>query len=80
MSDAKNQLEDRVWRSYGLLTNARIVSSDEAVRLISDVKLGSDLGIIPGLDPSFFTVLSVDIMPAHVQKFVGKELAAWERT
>ena len=79
VSDAKNQLEDRVWRSYGLLTNARIVSSDEAVRLISDVKLGSDLGIIPGLDPSFFTVLSVDIMPAHVQKFVGKELAAWER-
>lgn len=79
MSDARNQLEDRVWRSYGLLTNARIISSDEAVRLISDVKLGSDLGIIPGLTPSFFTVLSVDIMPAHVQKFVGKGLAAWER-
>jgi len=54
MSDARNQLEDRVWRSYGLLTNARIVSSDEAVRLISAVKLGSDLGIIPGLAPSCF--------------------------
>ena len=79
MSDARNQLEDRVWRSYGLLTNARIISSDEALKLISDVKLGADLGIIPDLPQSCFTVLSVDIMPAHVQDFVGKELTAWER-
>ncbi|MBP7868840.1 MAG: hypothetical protein KA002_02120, partial [Firmicutes bacterium] len=41
--------------------------------------LGVDLGLIPGLPPELLTALSVDIMPAHVQRFVGRELNAWER-
>ena len=79
MSDARSQLEDRVYRSYGILTNARMISSEEALKLTSDVKLGVDLGLIPGLPPELLTALSVDIMPAHVQRFVGRELNAWER-
>jgi len=79
MSDARSQLEDRVYRSYGILTNARMISSEEALKLTSDVKLGVDLGLIPDLPPELLTALSVDIMPAHVQRFVGRELNAWER-
>ncbi|MEA4883553.1 MAG: protein arginine kinase [Clostridia bacterium] len=79
VSDAKEQLEDRVYRSYGVLSNARMTASDEALRLLSDVKLGADLGIIPGLLPSAITRLTVEMMPAHVQSYVGKELTAWER-
>lgn len=79
MSDARSQLEDRVYRSYGTLTNARMISSEEALKLTSDVRLGVDLGLIPDLPPALLTALSVDIMPAHVQRFVGRELNAWER-
>ena len=79
MSDARTQLEDRVYRSYGILTNARMISSEEALKLTSDVKLGVDLGFIPGMPAALLTGLSVDIMPAHVQRFVGRELNAWER-
>ncbi len=46
MADSKNELEDRLWRSYGTLKYARKVTSTEAKSLISDVILGMDLGII----------------------------------
>ncbi|MCH5186008.1 MAG: protein arginine kinase [Oscillospiraceae bacterium] len=41
-----NSLDDVVWRSYGILKYARSISSDEAKKLLSDVKLGIDMGII----------------------------------
>jgi protein arginine kinase len=40
------QLEDKIWRSYGLLTNARILSSEEFMSLISDVRLGITMNVI----------------------------------
>ena len=45
---AKNQvdLEDRLYRSYGILTNARKISNEEMIKLMSGVRLGVDLGII----------------------------------
>ena len=50
----KNQieLEDRVYRAFGILAYARKLSSDECKKLLSDVKLGTDLGIIKELDDS----------------------------
>ena len=48
----KNQigLADKVYRAFGILENARILSSNECIDLLSDVKLGTDLGIIT-IDP-----------------------------
>ena len=44
----KNQigLADKVYRAFGILENARILSSNECIDLLSDVKLGTDMGII----------------------------------
>ncbi len=41
------ELEDKLWRSYGMLKYARSVSSSEAKSLISNVMLGRSLGILP---------------------------------
>jgi len=35
--------EDQVYRDYGILTNAKKISSDECSRLISIAKLGVDM-------------------------------------
>ena len=43
-------LEDKVYRSYGILSNCRKISSEEARELLSDIKLGTDLGILPELN------------------------------
>ncbi len=39
-------LEDKVFRAYGLLLNARLISTDELLKLISLLKLGVSLGIL----------------------------------
>jgi protein arginine kinase len=39
-------LEDKIWRSAGILTYARSISTDEAMQLLSDLRLGASLGII----------------------------------
>ena len=45
------QLEDRIYRSYGILANARMITSHEAMQLLSDVRLGIDLGSCKGIEP-----------------------------
>lgn len=44
------ELEDKVYRAYGILSNAKKISSEEAKELLSNVKLGTDMGIITELN------------------------------
>lgn len=78
---AKNSddLEDKVYRSYGILTNARKLTSEECDNLLSDIKLGTDLGIIEELDDSKVKELMLYTKPANLQKRVGKLLDTNER-
>lgn len=75
----KVELEDRVYRSYGLLTNAVKLSLDECVMLLSDVKLGTDLGIINKLNDAKVKELELYTKPASLQKYVGKVLNTYDR-
>jgi protein arginine kinase len=79
LKDSKVQLEDRVCRSYGLLTQARMLSSQEALKLLSDVKLGVELGIISNIDKMVVRELLYSIRASILQKIVGKELSPAER-
>ncbi len=40
------ETEDKIWRSYGILKNARILSVTDFLNLTSAVRLGTSLGII----------------------------------
>ncbi|MCL5038664.1 MAG: protein arginine kinase [Firmicutes bacterium] len=73
------QLEDRICRSYGILSNARIMSSEEAMRLWSDVRLGIDLEMVSGISPAVLNELLVAVRPNYLQKLSGKELNPFER-
>lgn len=79
LKQKKTELEDRIFRSYGLLTNARVMSSQEAMRLLSDVRLGIDMQLLQGLEPRILQELLVMIRPAHLQKLMGQELDAPQR-
>lgn len=78
---AKNEIElkDRVYRAYGILTNAVKLSSDESISLLSDIKLGTDLGIIKEINDSKVKKLELYTRPANLQKYAGKMLNAYER-
>ena len=73
---AKNsiELEDRIYRSYGILTNSRKISLEEANKLLSYVKIGTDLGILKELDDLKVQKLYLYIKPANMQKYLGKVL------
>ncbi|MEJ6949614.1 protein arginine kinase [Natronospora cellulosivora (SeqCode)] len=72
-------LKDTVRRSLGTLKYAYRISSEEAMKLLSNVKLGIDLGIIEGVDNKILRELMILIRPAHIQKLNGKELESIDR-
>ena len=74
MNNNRIQLEDRVWRAWGILKNARVITSQEAMKLLSDVRLGMDLGIIKDLTVTQLNEIMIETQPANVQKYAGEEL------
>jgi len=74
MNNNRIQLEDRVWRAWGILKNARVITSQEAMKLLSDVRLGMDLGIIKNLTVTQLNEIMIETQPANVQKYAGEEL------
>ncbi|MGC4378152.1 protein arginine kinase [Fictibacillus sp. Mic-4] len=75
----KVQLEDRIFRSYGVLANSRIISSKEAAKCLSDVRLGIDLGLIKGLSQSILNELMILTQPGFLQQYSGESLDPDER-
>ena len=75
----KIELEDKVYRAYGILTNCRKISSEECKELLSDIKLGTDMGIIKELDDLKVNKLILYTKPANLQKYVGKPMEDEER-
>jgi protein arginine kinase len=79
LANSKNRLEDQVWRAYGILSSARIISSTEAMELLSKLKFGVELEIItyPGLGT--LNKLMLLIQPAYLQMLAGKDLDPFSR-
>jgi protein arginine kinase len=75
LRDAPGVIEDKVWRAYGLLRYARSLSFDEAMNLLSGVRLGVGLGLIPDVGMYTLNKLLVFAQPAHLSALAGVELA-----
>lgn len=65
-------LQDRLCRSFGILSQARLMSDTECVGLLSDLRLAIDLGFIR-LDRSIFEVLLCLSGAAAIQLQAGQE-------
>jgi len=79
LGQSRQALEDRIWRAYGTLKNAHLISSEETVNLLSMVRLGVDLGLLPHLKREQVNRLFIQIQPAHLQKLEGRLLTPSER-
>jgi len=73
------ELENQIFRSYGVLKYGRIIESQEAAGRISNVRLGIDLGIIDDVSQSVLSELMVLTQPGFLQHYAKKELSAKER-
>ena len=79
MTNNRTQLEDRIWRAFGILQHSRTMSSNEALDLLSAVRLGVDLNLMNGVGRQAVNELFLFSQPAHLQKLEGKALGARER-
>lgn len=79
MQNSRLKLEDRVYRSYGILSQSRIIESKEATRRLSDVRLGIDLGLIEGLSGNILNELMILTQVGFLQQFAGDILTADQR-
>jgi len=72
-------LKDQIYRAYGILKYAYKISVEEAMKLISNVRLGIDLGIIDDIESTILNQLMVIIRPATLQVLKGEEMTIEDR-
>ncbi|MEL6498686.1 MAG: protein arginine kinase [Planctomycetota bacterium] len=79
LSQRRLLLEDSVFRSLGIMQNARRMATSEAMQRLSEMRLGATLGLLgrPSLDE--ISQLLMLIHPAHLQRTLGRGLAQDER-
>ncbi len=73
------QLEDRVYRSYGILKSSRIIESVEASARLSDLRLGIDMGIIQDVNEETMSELIFMTQPGFLQYYAKEHLTAKKR-
>ena len=79
MQEREMLVRDHVGRAYGILSNAHILSSKEALDLLSGLRLGIDLGIMESLDGRVVDDLLLWSQPGHLQKLEEKKLKMKDR-
>src|SRR3989454_1169611 len=70
---------NHIGRAYGILANAHSISSKETMNLLSLMRLGIDLGMLPGVERSLVDELFILTQPAHLQQQLSEKLSAEER-
>ncbi|MDF2677595.1 MAG: protein arginine kinase [Bacillota bacterium] len=74
-----DDIEDQIHRAYGILTNARSICSDEAMKLLSYVKLGKEMGIMSKVDNKNLYGLMVEVQPNNILSNANEQLNLKER-
>lgn len=77
--EARTKTEDKIFRSYGILKTARMLSFEESVLHLSLVALGIQVGLDIPVEIAGVNKLMFITQPAHVQVTAGNELGADER-
>jgi protein arginine kinase len=78
LRDALGVTEDKIWRAYGLLRYARSLSFEELMNLLSGVRLGVSLKLLPGLRVYTLNKMMIFTQPAHLEQAAGRDLPSTE--
>lgn len=74
-----DEIEDQVYRSYGVLKYAKQISSDDAMTLLSQLKFGVDCGLLQ-FDREFnIHKLMMGVQPGSLQWTLGKNVGSQTR-
>jgi len=74
VKDRLPALDDKIWRALGVLENARTMSTEETLFLLSHLRMGVHLGRMPNVSLETINDLFIKSQPAHLQKLEGSVL------
>lgn len=66
------KLPDKIGRAYGILRHSHVLSSSEAMNLLSLVRLGVDLGYFPDSQRIAVDRLFIEAQPGHILHLSGQ--------
>jgi protein arginine kinase len=78
LRDAGGVTEDKIWRAYGILRFARSLSFEEFMNLLSGVRLGVSLKLLPGPRVRSLNRIMIFAQPAHLDEAAGRDLSPAE--
>jgi protein arginine kinase len=73
------KLFDKIGRAYGILQNSHLLSSSEAMNLLSLLRLGVDLGVFPDESRCAIDRLFIEAQPGHILHLSKLELESNQR-
>jgi len=79
MNESRLRIEDRVKRSYGILSYASVMDSKESAQRLSDVRLGVDLGLLDDISPQVMNELIVMTQPGFLQQAFNEKMSPEQR-
>jgi len=76
VSKRRESLTDRVYRAYAILSNARLMCVAEAMRHISDIRIGFNTNLLdmPRPEKPLYQIM-MEIGPGHLHRTAGKVLS-----
>ncbi len=72
------RFEDDICRAYGILKNARLLGEEEALNLLSKLRLGVSIGLVKEVDLEKVQGLMVDILENTLKVVLKKDLSKQE--
>ncbi|MEM8866746.1 MAG: ATP--guanido phosphotransferase, partial [Verrucomicrobiota bacterium] len=65
--EQRPQFLDKIGRAYGVLRNVHVLSSNEAMNLLSLMRLAVDFSMLPEENRSIIDRLFIECQPGHIQ-------------
>ena len=79
LTNSYDEFEDKVYRSYGVLKFAKQLSSSDAITLLAQLKLGTDMELINLGDNYNIHELMMEIQPGNLQCLLDKNIGSTQR-
>lgn len=73
------ETQDEISRSLGILKSAKLISCEEAIKLLSNVRFGIESGVIENLSIDTIDSLITDIQPATIMVNRNEKIAPRDR-
>ena len=74
-AQSRSEIEDMVWRSYGILSSARRISYYEAMEHLSNIRFGIILALIKQVPLALVNNLMINIQPAHLSQIFDRSFS-----